>query len=146
MRSLSTATPYGPMFILVAAFAVWVGSNLTGALVLFRLITLAGMAAIAAGLPAIASRCGVDPRRAVWVALAGPLIGAHLLGAPHNDAVMLGFAVLGFLLIVRASSHPVALLAGGRIAAVGTHSELLAAHPAYRDLLAQESDLAEVLP
>ncbi|RBY77943.1 ABC transporter ATP-binding protein [Blastococcus sp. TF02-09] len=39
----------------------------------------------------------------------------------------------------------VALLAGGRIAAVGTHSELLAAHPAYRDLLAQESDLAEVL-
>jgi ATP-binding cassette subfamily B protein len=40
----------------------------------------------------------------------------------------------------------VALLAGGRIAAVGTHSELLAAHPAYRDLLAQESDLLEALP
>lgn len=40
----------------------------------------------------------------------------------------------------------VALLAGGRIAAVGTHSELLAAEPAYRDLLAQESDLAEVRP
>ena len=40
----------------------------------------------------------------------------------------------------------VALLDGGRIAALGTHSELLAAHPAYRDLLAQESDLAEVLP
>ncbi|SOC47303.1 ATP-binding cassette, subfamily B [Blastococcus aggregatus] len=40
----------------------------------------------------------------------------------------------------------VALLEGGRIAALGTHSELLAAHPAYRDLLAQESNLAEVLP
>ncbi|MGY1751868.1 ABC transporter ATP-binding protein [Blastococcus sp. SYSU D01042] len=40
----------------------------------------------------------------------------------------------------------VALLAGGRIAAVGTHSELLAAEPAYRDLLAQESDLAEARP
>ncbi|SDF28667.1 ATP-binding cassette, subfamily B [Blastococcus aurantiacus] len=40
----------------------------------------------------------------------------------------------------------VALLAGGRIAAVGTHSELLAAEPTYRDLLAQESDLAEVIP
>ncbi|UOX99835.1 ABC transporter ATP-binding protein [Blastococcus sp. PRF04-17] len=38
----------------------------------------------------------------------------------------------------------VALLAGGRIAAVGTHSELLAEVPAYRDLLAQESELAEV--
>jgi ATP-binding cassette subfamily B protein len=35
----------------------------------------------------------------------------------------------------------VALLAGGTLAAVGTHSELLATVPAYRDLLAQESDL-----
>jgi ATP-binding cassette, subfamily B, bacterial len=40
----------------------------------------------------------------------------------------------------------VALLSGGRIAAVGTHSELLAEVPAYRDLLAQESDLAEARP
>src|SRR3954453_18897300 len=38
----------------------------------------------------------------------------------------------------------VALLQDGRIAAVGTHSELLAEVPDYRDLLAQESEL--VLP
>jgi ATP-binding cassette subfamily B protein len=38
----------------------------------------------------------------------------------------------------------VALLAGGRIVAVGTHRELLAEVPAYRELLAQESELAEV--
>jgi len=38
----------------------------------------------------------------------------------------------------------VALLAGGRIAAVGTHSELLAEVPTYRDLLAQDSELVEV--
>ncbi|MFL6130177.1 MAG: ABC transporter ATP-binding protein [Mycobacteriales bacterium] len=36
----------------------------------------------------------------------------------------------------------VALLDGGTVAAVGTHAELLATVPAYRDLLAQESDLA----
>src|SRR4051812_40724832 len=35
----------------------------------------------------------------------------------------------------------VALLQDGRIAAVGTHSELLAEVPGYRDLLAQESEL-----
>ncbi|RBY89664.1 ABC transporter ATP-binding protein [Blastococcus sp. TF02A-30] len=40
----------------------------------------------------------------------------------------------------------VALLAGGRIAAVGTHSELLASVPEYRDLLAQESELLETTP
>ena len=39
----------------------------------------------------------------------------------------------------------VALLAGGRIAAVGTHRELLAGVPGYRDLLAQDSELAGVL-
>lgn len=40
----------------------------------------------------------------------------------------------------------VALLAEGRIAAVGTHSELLAGVPAYRDLLAQDSELVEARP
>jgi ATP-binding cassette subfamily B protein len=40
----------------------------------------------------------------------------------------------------------VALLEDGRIAAIGTHSELLAEVPAYRDLLAQDSELAEALP
>lgn len=38
----------------------------------------------------------------------------------------------------------VAVLAGGTLVAVGTHSELLATVPAYRDLLAQETDLEEV--
>jgi ATP-binding cassette, subfamily B, bacterial len=40
----------------------------------------------------------------------------------------------------------VALLVDGRIAAIGRHRDLLAEVPAYRDLLAQESELAEVLP
>ncbi|HEX6755457.1 MAG TPA: ABC transporter ATP-binding protein, partial [Mycobacteriales bacterium] len=37
----------------------------------------------------------------------------------------------------------VALLRDGTLVAVGTHAELLAGVPAYRDLLAQESDLVE---
>jgi ATP-binding cassette subfamily B protein len=39
----------------------------------------------------------------------------------------------------------VALLADGRITAVGRHSDLLADVPAYRNLLAQDSELAEVV-
>jgi ATP-binding cassette, subfamily B, bacterial len=38
----------------------------------------------------------------------------------------------------------VALLADGRITAVGRHSDLLAEVPEYRDLLAQDSELAEM--
>jgi ATP-binding cassette, subfamily B, bacterial len=38
----------------------------------------------------------------------------------------------------------VALLIDGRIAAVGTHRELLDTVPAYRDLLAQNSELEQV--
>jgi ATP-binding cassette subfamily B protein len=40
----------------------------------------------------------------------------------------------------------VALLQDGRIGAVGSHRELLADVPAYHDLLAQDSELAEALP
>jgi ATP-binding cassette subfamily B protein len=40
----------------------------------------------------------------------------------------------------------VALLEGGRITAVGRHSDLLAEVPAYRELLAQDSELVEALP
>src|SRR3954451_2790919 len=39
----------------------------------------------------------------------------------------------------------VALLADGRISAVGRHSDLLVEVPAYRELLAQDSELAEAL-
>jgi ATP-binding cassette subfamily B protein len=39
----------------------------------------------------------------------------------------------------------VALLVDGRIAAIGRHSDLLAEVPAYRNLLAQDSELAEAL-
>jgi ATP-binding cassette subfamily B protein len=39
----------------------------------------------------------------------------------------------------------VALLQDGRIAAIGRHSELLAEVPGYRDLLAQDSELAEAV-
>jgi ATP-binding cassette subfamily B protein len=39
----------------------------------------------------------------------------------------------------------VALLSGGRITAIGRHSDLLAEVPEYRDLLAQESELVEAV-
>ena len=77
--------------------------------------------------------------------------GMGFIGGPYFIATRLPSGWTTALIVAHRPStvllaDRVALLAGGRIAAVGTHSELLAAHPAYRDLLAQESDLAEVLP
>ncbi|MEV4274499.1 polyprenol phosphomannose-dependent alpha 1,6 mannosyltransferase MptB [Actinoplanes xinjiangensis] len=108
-----TVTPYGPLFLLIAGAAVAVGQSLTGTIVVFRLVTLAAIVVVAACLPALARRCGIAPERAVWVALAGPLIGAHMLAAPHNDAVMIALLVAGLFLIVRADARPIPLLTGG---------------------------------
>ncbi|WP_255657434.1 polyprenol phosphomannose-dependent alpha 1,6 mannosyltransferase MptB [Actinoplanes sp. L3-i22] len=125
-----TVAPYGPLFILLAAAIVAAGHALPPApgivdalppqigslvlpLVLFRLVALVGVLAMAAGLPVLARRCGVPPARALWLALAGPLIGAHLIGGPHNDAAMLGLMVAGLALVTRFPKHPAAMLGGG---------------------------------
>ncbi|WIM93668.1 polyprenol phosphomannose-dependent alpha 1,6 mannosyltransferase MptB [Actinoplanes oblitus] len=125
-----TVTPYGPLFVVLAGAIVAAGKALPVApaiadalpprlgslllpLVLFRLVALAGVLAMAAGLPALARRCGVPPARALWLALAGPLVGAHLLGGPHNDAVMLGLLVGGLAVPVRFPRRAVATVAGG---------------------------------
>ena len=58
--------------------------------------------------------------------------------SPETTALVVAHRASTVLLADR-----VALLAGGRIVAVGRHSDLLAEVPAYRDLLAQDSELAE---
>ncbi|MEV0902162.1 polyprenol phosphomannose-dependent alpha 1,6 mannosyltransferase MptB [Actinoplanes sp. NPDC049802] len=121
-----TVTPYGPLFILIAAAAVTVGGGLTGAILMFRLIALAGIVTVAVGLPTLARRCGVPPQRALWLALAGPLVGAHLLGAPHNDAIMLGAAVAALLLTVRARARALWLLAAGALLGLAISVKLTA--------------------
>ncbi|MET8263716.1 polyprenol phosphomannose-dependent alpha 1,6 mannosyltransferase MptB [Micromonospora arida] len=66
--------------------------------------------AVPAGLVA-----GVPARRAVWLALAGPLVGVHLVAGAHNDAVMLGLLLCGLLVVVRRPGRPVALLLAGAL-------------------------------
>lgn len=110
-----TVTPYGPLFILIAGAAVAIGGGLTGTIVVFRLVTLVAILVVAACLPALARRCGIPPQRALWVALAGPIVGAHVLAAPHNDAVMIGLLVAGLFVIVRAGARPIPLLTAGAL-------------------------------
>ena len=91
--------PYGPVFLLLAAVAAKTGS-LTATVVLLRLIAVLGVVLIAVCLPALARRAGVPVKRAVWLALACPLVPIHLVSGAHNDAVMVGFLVAGLALAV----------------------------------------------
>ncbi|MFD0517385.1 polyprenol phosphomannose-dependent alpha 1,6 mannosyltransferase MptB [Paractinoplanes durhamensis] len=90
--------PYGPVFLLLAAAAAKLGGSLSGTIAVLRLVAVLGVGLIAVSLPAITRRSGVPLKRAVWLALACPLIPIHLVSGAHNDAVMIGFLLAGLAL------------------------------------------------
>ncbi|WP_018789413.1 polyprenol phosphomannose-dependent alpha 1,6 mannosyltransferase MptB [Salinispora arenicola] len=110
-----TPAPYGPVFVLLAALAVALGGGLVGTVVVLRLMAVAGVLLVALCLLGLARAAGVPTRRAVWLALAGPLVGVHLVGGAHNDAVMLGLLLLGLLVVVRFPGRPRPLLVAGTL-------------------------------
>jgi alpha-1,6-mannosyltransferase len=110
-----TPAPYGPLFVLITAAAVLLGGSLTAVIVILRLLAVAGLLAIAAGVPVLARHCGVPPQRALWVALAGPLIGMHVVGGPHNDALMIGLVVAGLALLMIGTRGPGWQLVAGAV-------------------------------
>ncbi|MGW5561784.1 polyprenol phosphomannose-dependent alpha 1,6 mannosyltransferase MptB, partial [Micromonospora sp. NPDC003944] len=110
-----TPAPYGPVFVLLAALAVGLGGGLTGTIVALRVIAVAGLLLAALCLPGLARAAGVPTRRAAWLALAGPLVGVHLVAGAHNDAVMLGLLLSGLLIAVRRPGRPAALLLAGAL-------------------------------
>jgi alpha-1,6-mannosyltransferase len=95
---LSSPAPYGPVFLLLAALAAKAGGSLAGTIAALRVVALLGVALIGVALPPLARRAGVPLGRAVWLALACPLVAIHLVSGAHNDAVMVGFLVAGLAL------------------------------------------------
>ncbi|MFG2167610.1 polyprenol phosphomannose-dependent alpha 1,6 mannosyltransferase MptB [Micromonospora chersina] len=108
-----TPAPYGPFFVLLAGLAVLLGGGLVGAIVLLRVVAVAGVLLAAFCLPGLARAVGVPARRAVWLALACPLVGVHLVAGAHNDAVGLGLLLSGLLVLVRRPGRPRALVVAG---------------------------------
>ncbi|MFG1610879.1 polyprenol phosphomannose-dependent alpha 1,6 mannosyltransferase MptB [Actinoplanes sp. NPDC049265] len=90
--------PYGPVFLLLAALAALTGGSLTGVIALLRLTAVLGVVLIAVCVPVLARRHAVDPARAVWLAVACPLVPIHLISGAHNDAVMVGLLTAGLAL------------------------------------------------
>jgi hypothetical protein len=105
--------PYGPLFVVLAGLAARLGGTLAGTLLLVKAIAVAGVLLTAVALPALARRAGVEPKQAVWLVLACPLVAVHLVSGAHNDALMIGLLVAG--LAVVATRRPGMLVLGGAL-------------------------------
>nr|WP_176731929.1 polyprenol phosphomannose-dependent alpha 1,6 mannosyltransferase MptB [Micromonospora rhizosphaerae] len=110
--------PYGPLFVIIAGTVVKATGSLIASVVVFRVLALAGVALTACALPALARRCGVPVERALWLTLACPLVAIHLIGGPHNDALMIAAVVGGLAVVASRPGRPGPLLAGGALLGV----------------------------
>ena len=91
-----TPSPYGPAFLAIAAAVVTVTSTkVVAGILALRLVAIAAIGLLAAVLPGLARRCGVDPAAALVLGVLNPLVLLHLVAGAHNDAIMLGLLVAG---------------------------------------------------
>jgi hypothetical protein len=94
-----TTAPYGPLFLGLVSLIVGVsGTNLVAGIVLVRLIEVAGWVLLAVFVPRLARDLGADACRATWLVAISPLAIMELVGAGHNDALMVGLMVAGVTL------------------------------------------------
>lgn len=91
-----TRAPYGPLALQLNHLVVNVfgHSPYWSASVGMRVLAILGVVAVAATVPSLARRLGVDPRLALWFGIVNPLTITHLIGGLHNDAIMIGFVAL----------------------------------------------------
>ena len=94
-----TASPYGPLFVVVSRVVATVaGSSLVAQVLAFRLIELAGVVMIMVSLPRLARRLGNDPGLALWLGALSPLALFSFIASGHNDALMVGLLLAGITL------------------------------------------------
>lgn len=94
-------TPYGQFFLLlergVVAFS---GPHAYTGAIVFRIIALIGVALLVWAIARLATWCGIESSRAVWLAALNPLVILHFVSGAHNDALMVGLVAAGLLLAV----------------------------------------------
>ncbi|MBV8431379.1 MAG: polyprenol phosphomannose-dependent alpha 1,6 mannosyltransferase MptB [Solirubrobacterales bacterium] len=88
--------PYGPLFLgVISLIVAGTGSHLVAGALLIRAFDLLGLVLLAVFVPRLARRGGADPARAVWLAVASPLVLLQLVAPAHNDLLMAGLMVAG---------------------------------------------------
>ncbi len=102
----NTPAPYGPLFLMIAGFLATASlHHELWTVVLLRLFSLAGVALIAWCIPKLTRAYGRDVGPVYVLAVLNPLVLLTLVGAAHNDSVMVGLLLAG--ITAAKYKHPV---------------------------------------
>lgn len=98
-----SASPYGPLFLLLARLVVGlVGPRPEAAVLLLRLVAVAGLLLVAWALVRLAPH---DAGPALWLGLANPLVLLHGVGGGHNETLMAGLMLAGLAVGLGPARH-----------------------------------------
>jgi alpha-1,6-mannosyltransferase len=124
---LQAASPYGPVWMWVCRLVVQVTEPHPWAgMFVLRGLAVAGVVATGVALARLADAAGGRPEVALWLALAGPFPVLMLVGAVHNDAVMLAFLVGGVAVAATTASSRRALLLGAALVGAAAAIKVIA--------------------
>ncbi|MEY4311551.1 MAG: hypothetical protein RLZZ571_321 [Actinomycetota bacterium] len=110
-------TPYGPAFLFIEKVVAYVSGNsaLLGAF-LFRLIAVAGVAALTVAIPFLARQHGISDVSALWLGAMNPLVIMHFVAGAHNDSLMVALVVVALVFALKHRWVVAALLATAALA------------------------------
>jgi alpha-1,6-mannosyltransferase len=98
--------PYGPLWLgLGRAVATVAGDRVVTTVLAMRLLAVLGVVLTAWFLPRLARSAGGDPRLAVWLGVANPLVLVHFVAGGHNDALMVGLVIAGLSVAIDAKDE-----------------------------------------
>ena len=97
-----SSSPYGPLFLMFARFTYFVSGGVPEyGVAMMRLVAVAGVALCLYAIPRLAEHTGGDGAWALWISVANPLFLLNMIAGVHNDGLMIGGVLLGFLLVFR---------------------------------------------
>ncbi len=103
---MNTPAPYGPLFLMIDGFLASASfHHQLVTVLLLRVFALAGVALIAWCIPKLARSYGRDAGPIFVLAVLNPLVVLTLVGAAHNDSIMVGLLLAG--LTAARFKHPV---------------------------------------
>ena len=95
-----SSSPYGPLFLMYARITYFISGGVPEyGVAMMRLVAVAGVALCVYAIPRLAQYTGGDGVWALWISVANPLFLLNMIGGVHNDGLMIGGVLWGFLLV-----------------------------------------------